>query len=92
MRYALVCILFLSGCANTHFEASIGPFIETGLREGGWEGRGGVVDLAVRYEFDNDWSYCEYRHTSNLLSGWPFNFENEGVVDRVSCGVKVGGR
>ena len=89
---AMALVVFLSGCANTHFEAAIGPFIETGLREGGWEGRGGVVDLAVRREFDNGWSFCEFRHTSNLMSGWPFNLENESVVDRASCGVKIGGR
>ena len=89
----LPIVLLRAGCGSTHFEASLGPYIDTGLGEGGrWQGSGGVVDLAVRHEFENGWSYCEFRHTSNLLSGWPFNTDYENVVDRASCGVKIGGR
>ena len=80
---ALVTILLLTGCAGQNVvELGIGPKVM-----GEWEGDGGVVEIALRRE--NGWTYCEYRHTSNLLSGPPFNDRYENSLDRVICGVRL---
>ena len=91
LRY-LLCTLLLSGCASTYVEISAGPQVTPIYGSDSWYGEGPIVDAAIRRYWDN-W-FCEYRHTSNLGSGWPFNNEYETTLDRVTCGrsFALGGR
>lgn len=76
--------LALAGCTSA--EVAVGPQISPVV--GGeihWQGQGPIVDMAVRREGER--TFCEYRHTSNLGSGWPFNDDDETTLDRVTCGV-----
>lgn len=83
MRFAV--LLLLTGCAGQNYvEVGIGPKV----RGPDWQGRGGVVDMAVGREGER--TFCEYRHTSNLATGWPWNGEPETTLDRLTCGVRVG--
>ena len=80
----LLIVLLLSGCAGqTSFELALGKELS-----GNWEGDGPVVDAAIRRA--NGKTFCEIRHTSNLLSGRPFNRDFENTVTRASCGLKLG--
>ena len=82
MRWLFV--LALAGCTSA--EIAVGPKIDPVIRGGSnWHGRGPVVDVALRREAEH--TFCEYRHTSNLGSGWPFNDDEETTLDRVTCGV-----
>jgi hypothetical protein len=86
VRGAIPLLALLVGCAGHNYvEVGIGPQIG-----GQWEGTGGVVDVAVGREGDK--TFCEYRHTSNLTSGPPFNDRFENTVDRISCGLRMGGK
>lgn len=86
---ALLALLgLLSGCAGTFLDVSTGPAINpiTG-GSSNWEGSGPIVELAVRQEW-KAW-FCQYAHTSNLLSGPPFNNDRETTLDRVTCGRSI---
>ena len=92
MYRGLLClVLLLSGCAGvTTVEVSAGyefagPWVDLpdGLEP--WVGDGPVVEAAIRHTYDNG-AFVEYRHTSSLLSGEPFNDRLENSLDRVSVG------
>jgi len=78
-------LLLLAGCTSA--EIAGGPRVKP-ITGGGsnWQGDGPVVDIALRREGDR--TFCEYRHTSNLASGWPFNGSQETTLDRLTCGVR----
>ena len=79
----LLIVLLLSGCAGqTTVELSLGKDLS-----GNWKGEGGVVDAAIRRQSET--KFCQLAHTSNLLSGRPFNRDFENTVTRFSCGMAI---
>lgn len=87
MRLTIAAAILLAGCTSA--EISVGPRIPPVVGGGAnWKGSGPIVDMAVRRESDH--TFCEYRHTSSLGSGWPFNGDEETTLDRVTCGVIFG--
>lgn len=79
----ILIVLLLSGCAGHNtFEIALGKDLS-----GRWKGEGGVVDAAIRRQ--DEMRFCELRHTSNLLSGPPFNRDYENTVTRFSCGMAI---
>ena len=84
MKPTPLLLVLLVGCTSA--EMSMGPRINPIVGGGSqWKGSGPIVDIAFRREGES--KFCEYRHTSNLLSGWPFNGDDETTLDRVTCGV-----
>ena len=87
----LLSLLYLMGCAGTTtLEVSAGhefegPWVSLPGDLEPWVGSGPVIEAAVRQTYDNG-VYVEYRHTSSLKSGKPFNDDLENSVDRVSIG------
>ena len=85
---ALVCLIGCQG--TTTIEVSVGhefegPWVSLPGDLEPWVGEGPVVEAAVRQTYDNG-TFVEYRHTSSLLSGKPFNNHLENSLDRVSIG------
>lgn len=83
------CLVLLSGC-GVLVESSAGhPFANT---RDGFYGDGPIIHMAViaDYQYTSALTgFCEYRHVSNLLSGWPVNDENESEVNSVGCGFRL---
>lgn len=83
-RKGWLILLLLGGCSNTYLDVSAGPRIDPIIGQSDWHGSGPIVEAAVRKEWD-EW-FCQYAHTSNLASGFPFNSDSETTLDRVTCG------
>lgn len=90
-KIVLLSLLFMVGCqGTTTIEVSAGhefkgPWVNLPSKYEPWVGEGPVVEAAVRQTYDNG-TFVEYRHTSSLLSGKPFNDKLENSLDRVSIG------
>ena len=86
-----IVLLLLAGCqGTTTVEISAGhefegPWVSLPGDLEPWVGSGPVIEVAIRETYDNG-VYVEYRHTSSLKSGKPFNDDLENSLDRVSIG------
>ncbi len=84
----LVLIFLLTGCET--FTVTSGMYQPIGdTRSNGFQGDGFIFVLEGKFErqyTENLSGYCSLMHTSNVLSGPPFNNDQESYINAVGCG------
>ena len=91
----LLLLVMVTGCVAPvpYVDVSAGaPFMGTrDTDETPFVGEGPIVRIAVGLERDYTErlkGYCEYQHLLNLLSGRPFNDDEETTVNTAGCGLR----